>query len=518
MVDDGNDPLTPAGEHLDDLVLEEYVLGQLPAYQEAIVRQHVDQCPWCRARDMELRAFCGRLAADLQHDLEIASPQAPLSFDPIARQWREPRRRAWRVPVLWRLPVPAVLALGLLAWLALSLLPERSASALRALALPEDYDGPPAVVAAVSSDGLVVMRLGMGESRLERRFSYVTHPANLQISPDGEWLVFAQDSTLHVVTTRTDGPYVQLPLHEFADWAWSPDGQALAFTDGTGQLWVFNCQTQAKVLLVPAEESAWGKPLWNPDGSQIAYAVARPLPPKAGGTSYQSLWRVDVRSGLRVELARRSPANGALIVPALWLPSGESLIAWEMLAGADGGMATLYRVDVNGHSLTPLGGQVPAQGMTPLWPIGPQARLLTWQDHGPVVWYLADGKRLTLSVQTSWLQTMDWSPNGLWLAYTVGGAPEGQGVYTYAIEGAILRPVPLPGGATERMVIWGGLEHLFVVRQPARSNTGELWLVPLAEGETPRRLMSRLRLPGPGPYNGWRWNDVVAIRVLGTLD
>lgn len=502
----------PARGHLADLVLEEYVLGQLPANQEAMVRQHIDQCPWCRARVVKLRAFCGRLAADLQHDLEAASPQAPLSFDPIARQWREPRRRAWRVPV------PAVLALGLLVWLALSLLSKGGASALRALAVPQDYDGPSAVVAAVTSDGLVVMRLGVGESRLERRFSYVTHPANLQISPDGEWLAFAQDSTLHVVATRTHGPHVQLPLHELADWAWSPAGEALAFTDGMGQLWVFDCQTQANVLLVPAEESAWGKPVWSQDGAQIAYAVARPLPLVAGEAPYQSLWRVDVRSGLRVELARHSPANGALMVPALWLSSGESLIAWEMLAGAEGGMATLYRVDVNGHSLMSLGGQVPAQGMTPLWPIGPQARLLSWQDHGPVVWYLAEGRRLALSVQTSWLQTMDWSPNGLWLAYTVGGAPEGQGVYTYAIEGAIVRPAPLPAGATERMVTWGGLEHLFVVRQPARSNTGELWLVPLAEGETPRRLMGRLRLPGPGPYNGWRWNDVVAIRVLDTLD
>lgn len=515
MAGDGNHPLNPSGEHLDDLTLTDYVLEELSPAQAQCVRQHVERCPQCRARVVELRAFCSQIRSDLQRDLE-AAPQVPLRFDPIARGWRTPRHPLRSLPGLQRVSL-LVMMIGALAWLAVWGWWPRGRATLRALGVPDDYSGPPVVVAAVSSDGLVVVRLAAGGVRLEQRISYVTRPVNLQFSPDGAWLAFGQSGALHLLAARTDDLHVRLPLAGLADWAWSPDGQALAYTDGAGQLWLFDCQTQTTRLLVPADESAWGRPVWRPDGTQIAYVVADPLPPIDGKAAHYSLWRVDVRTGLRVELTRHTPTAEAFFAPAAWLSPGEVLVAWGIPDSADDGTARLYRVDVNGHVLSPLTGQVAAQGLQLLWPIGPQGKALVWHEGALAVAYLAESKQQGLAGQATWPQTVDWSPNGAWVAYTVAGAPEGLGVYVYALDDARLRPVLLPGGATEKMVVWAGPEHLFVLRQPNRHTRGELWLVSLGEGAVPQRVMDGIQLPGPGPYNGWRWSDVVAVRMLESL-
>ncbi len=512
MAGDGNTPLKTSDDHPDDLVLQEYALGQSEAEQAAEVGQHIAQCARCRARVEEWRQFGERLAADLRRDLDRVTPAEPLEFSRIARQWRVPRRRT-SPATIWRLSFPALL-LGLLLWMAFWLVSGRRTAALRALDLLEDYDGPPVVLAAVTDRGLVVVRLVPGEVRLEQRLSYVTHPAGLQLAPDGEWLAFTQDRILHILGTRAGGAHLEIPLAGLAGWAWSPDGSALAYTDGAGQLWLFERHTLSSRLLVPASESAWGKLAWNPDGTQIAYVTARPLPPVAGGATHQSLWRVDVLSGLRVELARRLPEAGALLSAEAWLASGEGLLAWETSPADGENLATLYQVDVSGHLLTALDGKVPVQGENLSWPLGPQARALVWDGRNLVIWHLQEQKKQPLAGQLAWPQTVDWSADGAWLAAVLAGAPPGQGVILFALEASTLRAISLPADATERAIFCGGPEHLFVIRQPQGRETAEVWLVSLVERAAPRRLMSSVALPEAGPYNGWRWDDVFALRVL----
>lgn len=509
----GNPSLKRTGDHPDDLTLQEYALGQLDADHEAFVRQHLDGCPPCRARVREWQALCDRLAAGLRRDLDRTAPPRALDFGPVARQWRLPRRRALLVTIFLRLPLPATLLVGALLWLTVSLVAESGPTALRALALPDDYEGPPAVLATVTDDGLVVVRLGAGGARLEQRLSYVTHPLALQLSPDGEWLAFAQDETLHIMGTRAGGPHVEVPLHGLAGWGWSPDGTALAYTDGTGGLWLFEGQTLSSRLLVPASDSAWGWPVWSPDGTQIAYATAEPLPPAAGRATRQSLWRVDTRSGLRVELARRMPDAGVLLSPGAWLPPGDELLVWQASLADGDGLADLYRLAVNGHALVPLPGAVPEQGGRLLWPVGPQAQVLVWDGRDLAIWHLLQKQKQSLAAQIPWPQALDWSADGTWLACVLAGAPQGQGLYVYAVEIGTLRNIPLPAGAAERAVMWGGPETLFVVRQP-EGRAAEMWLVSLTGDRAPRRIMSGITLPDAGPYNGWRWNDVIAIQVL----
>ncbi len=512
MAGDGNTPLKAADDHPDDRVLQEYALGQTEAERAAEVGRHIAQCARCRARVGEWQQFGERLAADLRRDLDRITPAEPLDFSRIARQWRAPQRRTFPATI-WRLSFPALL-LGLLLWVAFWLISGHRTAALRALDLSEDYDGPPAVLAAVTDAGLVIVRLVPGEVRLEQRLSYVTHPASLQLAPDGEWLAFAQDRMLHILSTRTDSAHLEIPLAGLADWAWSPDGSALAYTDGAGQLWLFERQSLSSRLLVPASESAWGKPVWNPDGTQIAYVTARPLPPVAGGATHQSLWRVEILSGLRVELARRLPEAGVLLSAEAWLSSGEGLLVWETSPADGENLATLYQVDVSGHVLTALGGRVPVQGEDLSWPLGPRAHALTWDGRNLAIWYLGEQKRQPLAAQITWPQTVDWSADGAWLAAVLAGAPPGQGVILFALEASMLRTIPLPADATERAIFWGGPEHLFVVRQPRGGGTAEVWLISLVEQATPRRLMGGVVLPETGPYNGWRWDDVFALQVL----
>jgi hypothetical protein len=513
MAGDGNAPLTTPGNHPDDLTLQEYALGQLEADREASVRQHLDGCPHCRARVREWQAFGERLAADLRRDLDRVTPGNPLDFDSVAGQWRLPRRQVPFVVAVRRLSYAVTLLAGVLLWLVISLLSGRGAAASRALALPDDYEGPPVVLATVTGDGLVVVRFGAGGARLEQHLSYVTHPTDLQLSPGGEWLAFAQDRRLHILGTRTGGVHLEIPLGGLAGWAWSPDGRALAYTDGTGGLWLFEGQTLSSRLLVPATDSVWGWPAWSLDGTQITYATAEPLPPAAGGATRQSLWRVEVLSGLRVELARRVSEAGVLLSPVAWLPPGDELLIAEASPADGEGLLNLYRLGVHDHVLVPLDGAVPGSGERVLWPPGPQAQVLIWDGRDLAIWHLLDRQKQPLAAQIPWPQALDWSADGTWFAGVLAGAPQGQGLYVYAVTIGTLRNVSLPAGATERAVVWGGPETLFVLRQP-EGRAAEVWWLSLTGEGSSQRIMSGITLPDAGPYNGWRWNDVIAIRPL----
>ncbi|MBN1565336.1 MAG: hypothetical protein JXA10_15935, partial [Anaerolineae bacterium] len=111
-------------------------------------------------------------------------------------------------------------------------------------------------------------------------------------------------------------------------------------------------------------------------------------------------------------------------------------------------------------------------------------------------------------------QRFEWSPTGAWMAYTVAGAVEGQGVYLYAPQEAEVRQITLPDGATEKTVYWAGAEHLFVVRQRQNTFVNELWVVSLTTNESPQRLMTNIAMPQTSNQTNWSWQDVLAAQVL----
>jgi Tol biopolymer transport system component len=108
---------------------------------------------------------------------------------------------------------------------------------------------------------------------------------------------------LHIVETHSGGADIRLDARESADWSWSPDGRTLAYTDGAGQLAIFDVAARSNQVLVPAEESAWGKPIWSADGQRII-CRRQPAPTAGGPTLRQGLWRVLPPPAFEVELTR----------------------------------------------------------------------------------------------------------------------------------------------------------------------------------------------------------------------
>jgi len=515
MVGNGNHPLNQS--HYDEITLQEYVLGQLLPDEEDEIRQHLTTCAMCRMEVAALQAFCQQLSADLDRELEDSTPPPRLSFDKIGAEWHRPPRR---VSFLFRLQqlMPSTSTVMLLTLFALGfllLLPGSETAALRSLELPKDYYGPSAMVAASTDGGLAVVRLLRDDVQVVEHLPYITNPQNLQFSPDSRWLAVQQKRTLHVIDTTNSDVHAELKITDSADWNWSPDSQTLAYTDGTGQLIAYDVVTQTGRVLVPADEYAWGVPVWTADGSQIAYAVVVPLPSEGETRVRQGIWRVNPATGYRVELARNALPDVLLLIPAAWVDDNSALLAWDVQAGVAGDPVALYRVDVNTHHVAAVSGQSLAQGTRLAWPVSSTGVTLAVDDSRLVALSLADGSSHVIADQIPWPQVLDWAPNGAWLAYTVAGAAEGQGLFVYALQEAELRLISLPGGATEKSVAWAGPEHLFVIRQTTGNNPmSELWLVSLTTDQAPQRVMTNVRVPKMGPYNGWRWQDVLTTQVI----
>jgi dipeptidyl aminopeptidase/acylaminoacyl peptidase len=413
--------------------------------------------------------------------------------------------------------VTLALLLVLLVAAILVLLPSEQATALRGLELLDDYDGPPAIIAASTDNGLVMVHLTASNADVVAYLPNIYSPRQLQFSPDGRWLAFQQGRTLYVLDAERGGASTRFAVQDSAEWAWSPDARWLAYTDGAGQLGVFDTQGAISRVLVPTSESAWGPPVWTADSQQIAYAVVKPLPTIESVQVRQSLWRASVDTGYRIELAHSPASDDTLLLPAAWDSTATTLLAWDMRAASAGQPPALYRVDVSAHSVERLDGCSVAQGTRLAWPVSSLGTLLLAQDDTSVmIAQLAETMTETpLTVPIPWPQSLEWAPNGAWFAYTTAGAAEGEGVYLFALEDSSLRPVKLPPGAAEKDVLWAGAEHLFVIRQPQGASISELWMVPLTGSEPPQRIMTNLRLPITGPYHGWRWRDILAAQVIG---
>ncbi len=514
MVGNGDRPLDQA--HIDDITLEEYVLGQLLPDQEAAIRQHLTECARCRNKVSAYRTLCSDLSSKLRHELDEAVPSPQMSFDRVASEWQKPRRRfnlRYRlqqvVPSASLVLVMALLVLGLVL-----IFPGDDTAALRRLDLADAYSGPPTVVAASTDAGLIVVQLDKDGANVVKRLGYVRDPQQLRLAPSGQWVAFEEGRTLHVLECVADGVHVRLDVSSGADWSWSPDSRMLAYTDGAGRLMVFEVATQSNRVIAPARDSAWGKPVWSTDGQQIAYAVVNPLPVSGGAIQQQSIWRANPVTGYRVEVARNPRPDQTLLTPAAWANGTANLLAWDNNAAALGGTSALYWVDVAAHHVAQLEGQSLAYGTQLAWPVSAQQVTLMTRDNQLLALDLNGQHSELLTDQIPWPQTLDWAPNGAWMAYTVAGAAGGSGLYVFALDEQALEQVSLPAGATEKTVFWAGPEHLFVMRQPEGARYSELWLVPLTTGEAAQRVMSRIHLPETNMHNGWRWGDVIATQMI----
>ena len=404
----------------------------------------------CRARLAEVEALFRQIRSELHDSLDQAQPGPRLDFAPIAAEWRRPPQRVTRLYRAQQLvpSVSTVLLLGLFALALLILLPTSDTAALRSLEL---VDSTTVLRRRRRRDrpGVVVVRLEPGNTAIVKHLAHLTAPRNLQFSPDGAWLALRDGRMLHILQPAGSGAHVQVPVRESANWSWSPDSLTLAYTDGTGQLALFDTRTQTNRVLVPSADSAWGQPVWTGDSQQIAYAVVAPLPSAGSPHTQQSIWRVTLDTDYRIELARNPTPQDTLLVPSAWIQSNSALLAWDANAGASG-KRRLYRVDVNGHGIAPLDAGARSHGTRLAWPVGPQDLLFAVQDDRLVTLDLQTGRRTVLPVQLIWPSALDWAPTGAWISFTVAGMPDGEGLYLYAPGESTLLPLTLPDGANER--------------------------------------------------------------------
>ena len=107
-------------------------------------------------------------------------------------------------------------------------------------------------------DGLWVFRVDGEEP--ERLTS--SDVASWAWSPDGELLAYDEDGELWV--SRPDGEEAQRLVRTVGSWAWSPDGELLAY-DEDGELWVSRPDGEEAQRLVRTVGS-WA---WSPDGELL---------------------------------------------------------------------------------------------------------------------------------------------------------------------------------------------------------------------------------------------------------
>lgn len=509
MAAHGDDPVGKT--HYDAETLTAYALDQLPRQQAEAVRAHLLVCPACRDAAAETARFTHAIDRELHDLLDRARPASNLSFDTIAREWRKPPHRVSLRARLARLTTGFASApLILLLALAITILaPYEDSLARRNLELTDTYTGPPALVAVAFDEGVAIVRLDGEHTGVVRHFRRLGDLSDLSFAPDGRWLAFQRGSTLHLVETSADGQHAKLDLTENAEWAWSPDSAALAYTDGHGRLVVFDLALQTHNVLVPASERAWGPPLWSLDGTQIAYALAPQATANAGNAT-QGIWRVDPATGYRVELARNPAPETSLLVPAAWL-DGNTLILARDGRMVNGDQAEIYRIQVNARQAQPLEAVALARGDQLSWPVSPDGHMLALRGDRLVTLNVVSERARAVPDHLRAPAATAWAPGGAWLAAIVPGKPGGEGLYLYAPGKAKVVQVRLPAGAAEKSVAWAGSEHLFVVRQPDGATYLELWLVSTTGAHAPQRLLSNITLPESG---GWLAHDTVATRAI----
>ncbi len=140
-------------------------------------------------------------------------------------------------------------------------------------------------VYVMSSDGTSRVRLNEYPTVRMKDYSVIGWSEQLAWSPDGERLAFSQGTIrepgekaeVYTADAVSSTP-INLTGHPGADWepAWSPDGTQIAFVsdrDGNWEIYVMNEDGSNPINLSrdPAQDLL---PKWSPDGKQLAYLRA----------------------------------------------------------------------------------------------------------------------------------------------------------------------------------------------------------------------------------------------------
>lgn len=303
-------------------------------------------------------------------------------------------------------------------------------------------------------------------------------PSQVQISPDGKWVVYQMRRTLlgqnryvfdlWLTDAAGSGSPRQLTNNEptrrangFITPRWAPDSKALAYFSSKGsgnQIWLIRLSDLEEVQVTGSEEMRAGFEervrgvvsdfKWSPDGSLIAFTQAVRRHDATGIEPLHGLEVLDPRwaPGSRgapaaalcvVQVATRSTScltDGSKSVHSFdWSPDGRQLVVSASEGRVeDGYMRTdLFLIDVNGGDLRPLVAQ-DGRDSDPVWsPDGrwiaflSQAGVLDWMQDAMLAVVSADGGVPTYPA-TDFREQVSGTPGN------IAWAPDSRSIYFQA--------------------------------------------------------------------------------------
>ncbi len=309
-------------------------------------------------------------------------------------------------------------------------------------------------------------------------------------SPDGQWIVFASDTTdgpadLWVVPAAGgEARQLTFDLNGNTEPDWSPDGKWIAFWTNRGN--------NIAIAVIPAaggEPIAVGvpgnRPRWSPDSRRICYQ---------GFTESGDLLVVSADGGDPVPLAANAEMGES--GGATWSPDGSNVA----YVSADGGRREIWIVKADGSGAVALtsGASAATGEATVRWsPDGAHIAFVSDSGGQKKVWIVpaAGGEPRSVSTTPGEDQHMAWSPDSKQLAISSGTSAESDLWVTTVAGGTAQRLIASPGADTdpdwspdgERIAFastrsHGGEEGLWNLWTVAASGGEPVWL---AEGRSP---------------------------------
>jgi Tol biopolymer transport system component len=155
-------------------------------------------------------------------------------------------------------------------------------------------------------------------------------------SPDGSVILYTsfKDGLPILATLPVAGGRTHF-LNKGSGWpevggAWSPDGNTIAFTRGTGvrkgvlvfEVWVMNADGSGEHRLAALQGASAEAPAWSPDGTKVAFIGTEGGIYRGNGVLYV----VDVATGEVTEVLRGTATGRRHENRPNWLPDGNALL------------------------------------------------------------------------------------------------------------------------------------------------------------------------------------------------